>query len=1009
MVKFLINRPVAVLMTFFALLLLGVFSSFLLPVSLLPNINIPEITVKVSYPGKPAVEMEQTVVSQLRMQLLQIPGLDDMQSEARDGEATIRLKFDYGVNIDFIFVEVNEKVDMAMADLPREVPRPRVIKASASDLPVFNINIQYADTSNLTPTRMLDLSQAASKVIRKRVEQLPEVALADITGTTSPQLVIEPDRGKLRALGIGAEQIQAALNQSMFELGSLRLREGQLVYDVIIEQNVVQPSDINKIPINAGGRVFSLSELATITLQPARAQGTYLYNGSPAICMPVVKHTNARMGDMKKAVDKLVVQLQNDYPELNINLSHDQTKILDYSIVNLRNSLIAGVLLAVSVMFLFLGDYRNPILMGITIPVSLVVGMMFFHLTGLSVNIVSLSGLILGVGMMIDNSIVVIDNITQWRARGTPLHDAITSGTNEVIRPLLSSMLTTIAVFIPLVFLSGLSGAMFRDQALAVSIGLGVSFWVSITLLPTLYYRLNLKRADKWVAKSGLIPLVSSYKAGFNMVFQRRNLFLLISLLLIGLAPVLFLRIEKRQMPELTRIETVANIAWGSNISVDENIRRCSDLLRAVEGDVTESAFYVGQQQLLLARGMEMGESDASLYFRFNGNTTIDKLNQKILEWVNAHYPTANLGFAFAESAFERIFPAPEARLIVKVAGGEGELIPSTQAMEGLTDKLQVNFPNLAIERVPQQMQLHLVLNPTALSLYNIDVNSVKQAIEVAMQSNRVGRLAFEQQVLPIVFGDKPEPMQQMLEQITVKNSNGADIPIRNLVSTTELSGFRSIYGDNSGAFIPLKINGTDGDIVQSHQYLQKVNSENQKINLSFTGDYFSSQVLVWELVGVLLVSVLLLYFILAAQFESLKQPLIVLLELPIDIAGALAIVWLLGGTLNLMTMIGLVVMGGIIVNDSILKIDTINRLRTEGFTLMDAIAEGGKRRLKPIVMTSVTTILALVPILVGHDLGSELQQPLALATIGGMAFGTLISLYFIPLVYWWLYREHDK
>jgi multidrug efflux pump subunit AcrB len=1006
MVKFLINRPVAVIMTFFALLLLGAFSSFLLPVSLLPNINIPEITIRVSYPSKPSIEMEQTVVAPLRMQLLQIPGLNDLESEARDGEATLKLKFDYGVNIDFLFVEVNEKVDMAMADMPREVPRPRVIKASASDLPVFYINIGLVDTSSNSPERMLELSQLATKVIRKRVEQLPEVALADITGVTTPELVIVPDQGKLLALGIKPEHIDLALKQGMFGLGSIRLREGQLVFDVIIEQNITHPSHIQDIPISANGRVFKLSELAQITVKPARTQGTYLYNGTPQICMPIVKQTTARMSDLKKATTTLINQLRTDYPELVISLSHDQTKILDYSIVNLRNSLIAGVILAISAMFLFLGDYRNPILMGVTIPVSLVVGMMFFHLCGLSVNIVSLSGLILGVGMMIDNSIVVIDNITQWRARGTQLHDAVICGTNEVIRPLLSSMLTTIAVFVPLVFLSGISGAMFRDQALAVSIGLATSFWVSITLLPTIYYRLNIYKSNSWVPKTGLIPLETSYKKGFDLVFSKRRLFLILALIIIALAPLLFSTIEKRQMPNLTRIETIANISWGSNISVEENAKRCKVLLESVENMIVESSFFIGQQQLLLARDMDMGESDASLYFRFNGQSNIDEINRTISDWLLANYPSANLRFSFPESAFERIFPSPEARLIAKVAGGDGDLIPSTQTVSSLSNEILTLFPDASIETIPEQTQLNLVVNPEALSLYKININGIKQAVEVALQSNRVGQLAFEQQVLPIVFGDEPLQLKEILVQATVFSSDGVPIPIRHLITTNEQKGFRSIYGDNSSAYIPLWINAPDSDIRQIHEHLRQIDVKNRNINLSFSGDFFRSQSMIWELLGVLIVSILLLYFILAAQFESLSQPLIVLLELPINISGALAIVWLFGGNLNLMTMIGLVVMGGIIINDSILKIDTINRLRADGFGLMEAISEGGKRRLKPIVMTSVTTILALIPILIGGDLGSELQQPLAIATIGGMIFGTIISLYFIPLVYWWLYKK---
>lgn len=1009
MVKFLINRPVAVLMTFFALLLLGAFSAFLLPVSLLPDINIPEVTVRVSYPGRPAVEMERTIVAPLRMQLLQIPGLDDIESEARDGDATIKMRFDYGANIDFIFVEVNEKVDMAMADMPREVPRPRVIKASASDLPVFNINIQLADTSLFSTEKMLELSQLATKVIRKRVEQMPEVALADITGFSTPEVIIAPHQGKIRALGITPEHIESALRQSMFAMGSIRLREGQLVYDVIIEQSVKGPDDIKNIPIRANNRVFTLNELADISLKPALRQGAYFFNGSPAICMPVVKHTNARMSDLKQATSELINRMRNDYPNLKFNLSHDQTRILDYSITNLRNALIAGVVLAVSIMFLFLGDYRNPVLMGITIPVSLVVGMMFFHLAGLSVNIVSLSGLILGVGMMIDNSIVVIDNITQWRARGVGLPEAVAGGTNEIIRPLLSSMLTTIAVFIPLVFLSGISGAMFRDQALAVSIGLGVSFWVSITLLPAIYYRMNTKNSQRWRPRAGIIPLEKSYKKGFNIVFSRRFLFLLAAILLIGVSPIMFFGIEKRQMPELTRTETIANVSWGSNISLEENTKRCMTLLAALDGLIDESAFFVGRQQLLLSADMDMDESDASLYFQIDGNSDVSEVNSFIDSWFAANYAGANYSFSVPESAFERIFPVSSARLIAKVAGSEGEIVPPPHSVGVLVSDMATKHPDAIIETVPQEKQLLLMVKPHILSLYNVNIEQVKQSLEVALQNNRVGQLAFEQQVLPILIGDEPEGLEHILNSATVKNIHGMDIPIRQLVETVERSGFRSIYGDNGGAFIPVNINADDPTVISIQEQMQSIGKNNSAIALSFGGDFFRSQTVVWELMGVLLVSVLLLYFILAAQFESLKQPLIVLLELPINISGAIAVIWLLGGTLNLMSMIGLVVMGGIIVNDSILKIDTINRLRKQGLSLMDAIAEGGKRRLKPIVMTSVTTILALVPILIGSDLGSELQKPLAVATIGGMAFGTVISLYFIPLVYWWLYRRRHS
>ena len=1003
MVKFLINRPIAVLTSFFALILLGAFSAFLLPISLLPPIDIPEITIRVSYPSIPALEVEQSIVSPMRMQLQQVSGLRDMQSETRDGEAIIRLTFDYGSSIDYLFVEVNEKVDMAMGYLPREVERPRVIKASASDLPVFNINLTLVDTASSSTESMLELSNLAKTVIRKRLEQLPEVALVDITGTLKPELVITPNAHRTLALGITPQQVEQAIRQSLSGLGSVRVREGQLIFDVVIEQGVKRPSDIGAIPLRFGSRIFRLDELALVQLLPARATGSFYYNGAPAICMPVVKQSSARMSNLHQSAMALVKQMEADYPQVAFSVSNDQTLILDLSMQNLKSSLVIGVLLAIGAMFFFLGDFRSPILMAVVIPVSLVISMMVFHLAKLSVNIVSLSGLILGVGMMIDNSIVVIDNIGQWRHRGMSLHDAVTGGTNEVIRPLLSSMLTTCAVFIPLVFLSGISGAMFYDQAMAVSVGLFISFMVSITLLPTVYYAINRRKQHKELKP--LFHLEDRYESGFQRVFRaKRFVYILIALLLV-FSPWFFSHIEKRQMPELSQVETLVSITWEQNLSHAENSARCAKLQHELKHLFVEAAAYVGRQDLLLARGLEMGENQALLYLRTTSAPNLKGLEGQVREWFSA-YPQATVSFAAPETVFERVFPKSEAPLVASIASVDGSSIPSRNEINKLIDLIGQWSPRAVVRTVPEQRQLYLKLNAEAMALYGVTAQQVQSVVEVALRSRSVGRLPFEQMVIPIVFGKEPASLNSILATEYITMQKGELIPLRSVVSVEEGLGYRSLYGDKSGAFIPIYIDAPSADLERIHKELSLAGVANPKQEIRFTGDFVSSQHLVNELALVLLVSVLLLYFILAAQFESLVQPLIVLIELPIDLAGALIVLWLFGGTLNLMSMIGLVVMGGIIVNDSILKIDTINSLRRSGMPLLAAISEAGLRRLKPIVMTSLTTVLALVPLLWGSDLGSELQQPLALTTIGGMVLGTMVSLYVIPLVYWAIYRK---
>lgn len=1008
MVKFLINRPIGVVMTFLALILLGVYSSALLPISLLPSINIPEITVRISNPGKPAAEMEKSITLPLRMQLIQVSGVKDLESESRDGEATVKLKFDYGEDIDMLFVEVNEKVDIAMSDLPRDIPRPRVIKASATDIPVFNINITYTDTSNIGQERMMELGQLASKVIRKRFEQLPDVALADITGVLSPEILITPNQSKLLALGITPEQISQAIQQSMLGRGSIRYSEGQLVFDVIIEQKVTNPSDIGNVSVNTGGRIFKINDLAEVKLKPARVRGTYQFNGQPAICMPIIKSSNARMGDMKQSVSELIKNLKKEYPEINFTISHDQTEVLNFTIDNLKNSLIAGVILAISVMFLFLGDYRSPVLMGVTIPVSLVVSMIFFHLTGLSLNIVSLSGLILGVGMMVDNSIIVIDNITQWRTRGYDLEQSVIGATNEVVTPLLSSMLTTCAVFLPLIFLSGIAGAMFFDQAVAIAIGLGVSFWVSITLMPTLYYRIHLRNSGRWVERRAVIPLEKSYKLGYSYVFNNWKKFIFLVLLLLAILPLLFVKMEKKQMPDLTRNELIANISWGGNISIEENNKRCNSLLSHEKSKITESAFFLGRQQLILSRGMDMDESDASLYFKVSKETNINDFQKEIELFLESKFPESSVNFSFPESAFDRIFPVSDAGLIVNVGSGKTAKLLDIKIIDSLANCIRANFPGISLSLVPTQSQIQLEFNSEAISLYNVPIANIQNKLEVAFQSSKIGTLAFEQQVVPILFGDSIKTIENVISSTFVRTNTNSDIPLRNFVRPQPAITYKSIYGDNSSSYIPIKINGDNKTLENIHSKLINDDVLNPSFSLSYKGEIFRSKKMVWELIGVLLVSILLLYFILAAQFESIWQPLIVLVELPIDIGGALLILWITGGSINLMSLIGIVVMGGIVVNDSILKIDTINRIRKQGGNTLDAIAEGGERRLKSIIMTSLTTILALVPILFGHDLGSELQRSMAITLIAGMTIGTLVSLYIIPLIYWVAYKKTD-
>lgn len=472
MVEFLIKRPIAILMATIALLLLGTVASTRMPTSLMPNIAIPKITVKLSYPNKTARELETNIVKPIRNQLLQIANLKGVESETRDGFATLNLLFDYGTNIDYAFIETNEKIDGSLNLLPRDLERPKVIKASITDIPILNLTVslkgEYSDES------FLQLSEFAEIVIKKRIEQLPDIAMADMSGQSRPEVIITPNRYKMQSLGINSDELVNAVKQNNFELGNFLVQNGIYQYNFKFSNPLRTKENIEDIYLNIHNKIFRLKDLANVKLESQVDKGLVYNNNKRAIVLAIVKQSDARVYDLKESLEKLIKSFEEDYPNLEFSTNQDQSKLLKLSIDNLKSSLWIGSALAIIIMFLLLSDLKSPLIISLSIPVSLIISLLLMYLFGLSINIISLSGLILGVGMMIDNAIIVIDNITRKLESGLDLINACVDGTNEIITPLVSSALTTCSVFLPLLFLSGITGALFFDQAIAVSLALGL-------------------------------------------------------------------------------------------------------------------------------------------------------------------------------------------------------------------------------------------------------------------------------------------------------------------------------------------------------------------------------------------------------------------------------------------------------------------------------------------------------------------------------------------------------
>ena len=1012
MVKFLIQRPIAVTVTLIALVVLSLVATRLIPVSLMPEIDIPEIVIKLNATGKPAREMEEQYVEKIRRQLLQVSHLKDIESTASNGQGNIRIIFNYGTNINYAFIEVNEKIDAIMHQMPDDFVRPRVIKTTATDIPVFYLNVNLKDLHD--QKQFMELSEFCEQVIKKRVEQLPEVAMADISGLEMPEIVLQVDMERLNLLGIDRSTFTNALKSNNYSVGNIKVRSGLYEFNVRYGALLSNRTDIENLLIKVNNRIFKLNELATIKIRPQQDKGIYLSNNQRSVTMAVIKKSNARMADLKTKTTELLELLRKDYPRLNFSVDRNQTDLLDYTLSNLRFGLLIGSFLAFFIMFLFLKDIKSPVLIGISVPVSLVISLMFFYLLGISINIISLSGLILGVGMMIDNAIIVIDNIVQYREKGDSVFKACIKGTNEVVRPLISSVLTTCAVFVPLIFIDGISGALFYDQAMAVVIGLGVSLLVSFTLIPV-YFRMFYRNNDnkKAIESKSLFHklqfyghIENSYSKGFDFVFRYRIIFFILPVFLIFGGYFVFTQIKKERFPALNQTEVLFNIDWNRNITVAENNKRMHSFLAANDSLIESSSAMVGEQDFMLDASNKQGASESQLYVQCKNEVTLNSTIERFNAYCGKNYPAAELKHTPPPTIFEKVFNKQDAPLALRLTNKNGNELPLTNEIKEISAKILAETTIPINNKLRLQQYFEIVPNYERLLLYEVSVNELVTVLQKALNQLQVFTLKQGQYQVPVFLTGADKNLFQIIRSTKVRAENKEMIPLSALVAINENTDYKVLQGSKSGVFTVFNYNVEPKEADRIIDAANKVLKDYPHIEMEIKGSLIENVSLFKEMAIILLVSILLLYFILAAQFESLLQPIIVLIEIPIDIAGALFILWAAGYSLNLMSLIGLIVMTGIIINDSILKIDTINRLVKNKVPLMEAIHLGGKRRLKPIIMTSATTILAMVPFLFGNDMGSKLQQPLAVTVIGGMFIGTLVSLYFIPLCYYFLVRN---
>lgn len=1013
MLHSLIHRPIAVSMCLIALAVIGVLSLRYIPISLMPGVDVPQITVQVLYPGASVHEVDSRATTPLRQQLMQVAGLKSIQSESRMDAGTIRMNFEPGSDMDLLFIEVNEKVDRAMGRLPEEVGRPKVMKASAMDIPAFYLNLTLKDEKEGQAAGLpfAGLGKFARDVVAKRIEQLPQTAMVDVSGSIGTEIECIPDQARMTAIGLTTDDIRKAIADNNITLGALSIVDGIYRYNIHFDSQILTKEDIENIYINHGGRLLQLREICTIKEKPAQRDGIVRSNGKNAVTMAVVKQNDAQMEDLQVQMDLLLAGLEADYPEIDFQLTRDQTRLLAYSISNLEANLLAGALLACIVLLLFMRDWRPTLLIVITIPLSLLITLLCFHLLHISINVISLGGLILGVGMMVDNSIIVIDNIKQQQASAIHPAEAVTKGTAEVFAPMLSSVLTTCSVFIPLIFLSGVTGALFYDQAIAVTIALFSSLAVSVLVIPVYYYMMPRGAEGKAGAtaprKRVRVLPPRLHERMQNHVFRHGRVYLAAVALSIPAIWLLFSALDKERMPYIASGDALMTIDWNAGISAGENDRRTGKLLSSAAGELEQTTVMAGVQQFLLPHTKELTSSETVVYVKAADAGRLKTAQGQMERWLGGHYPHATVEFSPSGNLYDLLFRSGESGLEIRLqAAGGGR--PAVKASRAFTDSLRAAFPHIGVQPVVTEENLQYKANIEQMTLYKVTYRQLYNHLREAVHKNKVYEISEGSQSVPVMVGGQGKESREIISG-SVKNSEGTDIPLGLLLDEVRTEDYKRLPAADIGEYYPIRLDAGSREAESIMAYTDAFVKRHAELSASYAGEYFLGRRLVGELTMVLAVSLALLFFILAAQFESIVQPVIILTEMAVDVCVVFLVLWLTGETLNIMSMTGLIVMSGIIINDSILKVDTINRLRRKGTPVLRAILTASHKRLRPILMTSLTTVLALLPFLQRGDMGSALQYPLSLTLVIGMTVGTLVSLFLVPLFYYVVYKSDKK
>lgn len=1009
---FSIKRPVFVTMLALIVVIVGFVSLRRLPIDLMPEISYPTISISTSYENTGPEEIEQIITRPLEEAMSAVPGVEEIYSISSEGSSNVRIMFSWGTDLDAAMDDARERLDRVIPRLPEEIDRPMLRKFDPAQMPIMMVGA----LSNLDPVqtrRILD------EQISYRLERAPGVASVDIWGGHQREIRINLQPDRIKALGLPLDQITSRIKTGNLDLPAGVIERGD--YEILIRvPGVFTRLDEIKDTVVAtrNGVPIRIREIADVQDTFQKVTRIIRINDTPGTRLAIYKQSGTNTVEVAKAVKKELAKIQEDWPQIKFITVRDNSEYIQNAIANVGSSALTGGFLAILVLLFFLSSIRSTLVIAVSIPISVIATFALIYFGGFTLNVMTLGGLALGVGMLVDNSIVVLENIVRLQEEGTEPLRAASLGSSEVTAAIISSTATTLVVFLPMVFVRGIAGIMFKQLAYVISFSLVCSLLVALTLVPMMSSRfLRVARFREKPSDTLIHRLIARFQTFFvameewyrrilHLALDHRLKVLLVTGALFVVSLALIKLVGSEFIPQTDEGEVRISVEKevGSRLgAMDEQFKTLTPVIHRVVPELVSIEESIGG-------GWRSGSHVGNITIKLKPRSERDRSSDEIATALRRqlqNIPGAVIRTRAAGSQMAMLSGGGnEESVQVEIRGFDLDI---SENLAHQIKKVVEKVPGITDTKLSRDMgrpEELLVIDRQKAADMKLTVQQVGETLETVLsgtQASTFRESGDEFRILVKVKDAEKLTMDEILH-LTLTNSDGQQISLRNVVDVKPRSGPQSIERRDRERILTITAEIEEREL---SEVLADIRAGIRRIpiprnfEVNFTGDYEEQQKAFAELLLSIVLSLVLVYMVMAMQYESLRDPFIVMFSVPLAVIGVVWILLLTGTTFNMQSYIGCIMLGGIVVNNAILLVDHTNLLRRrDGMAVRQAIEEAGRRRLRPILMTALTTILAMIPLAAGIEEGSEAQAPLARVVVGGLISSTVITLVVVPIVY---------